>query len=100
MRTLRPKVAARDYRAVKPRLKTADRFYSTPAWRQLMARLIAERGRRCEVCGRTDCVIYGDHIRELQDGGAPLDPRNIQLLCPKHHGEKTAAVRTSRMLTG
>lgn len=98
MRTLGPRVRPRDHRTVKPRPKTADTFYSTPAWRQLMTRLIAERGRRCEApgCMATDCVIYGDHIRELQDGGAPLDPNNIQLLCATHHGRKTAAERTKR----
>lgn len=77
--------------------KRADRFYLTPDWQQLMARLIAKRGRRCEQCGRTDCRIFGDHVIELKDGGAELDEGNIRLLCGSCHTIKTAAARAARM---
>ncbi|WP_081775955.1 HNH endonuclease signature motif containing protein [Asaia platycodi] len=61
-----------------------------------MSRLLVQRGRRCEACGRTDCRIFGDHIHELKDGGAPLDPGNIRLLCGSCHSAKTARVRAIR----
>jgi len=77
--------------------KRADRFYATPAWQQLMGRLIAKRGRRCEECGRTDCRIFGDHVIELKDGGAELDEGNIRLLCQSCHGKKTVVERDKRM---
>ena len=82
--------------------KRADAFYSTPAWRALVARLIKQRGRRCED-PEHDCStprfgvrIFGDHIIEKRDGGAPLDPRNILLRCGSCHTRKTAAERAQR----
>ena len=101
MRTIGPRVKTRDHHTVKPRPSTGNpAFYVTSEWRSLVARLLEQRGRRCERCGREGCRIYGDHIHELQDAGAPLDPSNVQLLCGSCHTRKTAAVRTSRMLKG
>ena len=56
-------------------------LYSSKSWRALLARLHAERGSICEQCGGMNCEIFGEHIVELKDGGAPLDERNIILLC-------------------
>jgi len=67
-----------------------------------MARLIKERGRRCEECGRTrddagkPVRIFGDHIKELRDGGAPLDPGNVKLLDGRCHTRKTLRERARR----
>ena len=44
-------------------------------------------------------MSLGDHIRELQDGGALLDPRNIMLRCGSCHTTKTIAERAKRMAT-
>jgi 5-methylcytosine-specific restriction enzyme A len=41
--------------------------------------------------------IFGDHIIELKDGGAPLDPSNIMLLCPTCHARKTAKAAQERL---
>jgi 5-methylcytosine-specific restriction endonuclease McrA len=71
-------------------------FYKSPEWRTLMAAIIAERGRRCEACGRTGCRIFGDHVIELSDGGSPLDRRNVKLLCGSCHTAKTAQARARR----
>jgi 5-methylcytosine-specific restriction endonuclease McrA len=95
------RVALADTRLVRMPPKLADKFYLTPEWRALMRRLIEERGRRCEKCGRSSAGgqrlrIFGDHIHELKDGGAPLDPQNISLLCGSCHTAKTAAERTKR----
>jgi 5-methylcytosine-specific restriction endonuclease McrA len=103
LRTLAPTVPRIDVRVAKPPPKTADAFYSSPAWRALVTRLIAERGRRCEKCGKTHNAdgspvrIFGDHIVELQDGGAPFDPANVMLLHGACHSAKTAHERAKRM---
>lgn len=83
---------------LRPPPKTALPFYQTPEWRRLAARIKRERGPRCEVCGSGHRVI-ADHIVELSDGGAPLDPSNVQLLCQAHHNRKTEQARARRALS-
>jgi hypothetical protein len=100
--TLRPPVPAVAARLTK-RPRTTEPFYSSAEWRALVAHLIATRGRRCEdpQCTtpdrRADQRIYGDHIHELKDGGAPLDPANVMLRCAPCHGRKTAQEAAKRM---
>ena len=86
---LGPTVAVLDARIAHPAPKLTDPFYGTTEWKSLVAKLIAERGRRCERCGATGGMIYADHIVEIKDGGARLDPANIQLLDSRCHGQKT-----------
>jgi 5-methylcytosine-specific restriction endonuclease McrA len=87
--------------ALAPKLaampKQVEDFYSSPEWRSLMKLIKLKRGNRCARpgCGSTHRVI-GDHIVERKDGGADLDEDNIELLCPKHHAEKTARARAKR----
>jgi len=81
---------------LRPPPKIADQFYTSPEWRQLMAEIIRERGRRCEDCGATGVRVFGDHIKELKDGGAPLDKRNVRIRCGKCHAVKTAKARGQR----
>src|SRR5947209_2422612 len=88
------------------RLAGADKkalpFYSSPAWKQLIAAIIKARGRGCEDPSCTTPNrgagqrVYGDHVHELQDGGAPLDPGNVMLRCAPCHGRKTAAAARER----
>jgi hypothetical protein len=96
------RVAVLDTRAVRPPPKVVDAFYVSAEWRALVARLVRERGRVCEACGCSEAGgpvrLYGDHIRALKDGGAPLDPHNVRLLCPFCHGQKTAAERARRLV--
>jgi 5-methylcytosine-specific restriction protein A len=87
-----------DLRSAKPAPKTADSFYLSAAWRGLLAHLIKVRGRRCEDCGREGVRIFGDHIKELKDGGAPLDENNVRLRCGSCHGKKTVAERAQRQI--
>jgi 5-methylcytosine-specific restriction enzyme A len=75
--------------------KQADFFYQSNAWRNLVRRLKKERGPYCCKCGSSDRII-ADHIVERSDGGADLDPENIQLLCNLHHAQKTAEARKHR----
>ncbi|AKR49905.1 hypothetical protein SRCM100623_02802 [Acetobacter pasteurianus] len=77
--------------------KRADPFYLSREWRQLMRHLVEMRGSVCQACGRTNTRLFGDHIIELKDGGAKLDPANIQLLCGSCHTKKTARARAARM---
>jgi len=78
--------------------KKADPFYLSPEWRKLRDTLIAERGRRCEACGKTHeddgspVRLVADHSHERRDGGANLDKRNIKLLCTRTGGNGTAGL--------
>ncbi len=76
--------------------KVADQFYTSPQWRALVKQIKEDRGSYCQICGSTNRVI-GDHIKEIKDGGAPLDPANIQLLCIRHHNEKTHREKQRRI---
>ena len=106
LNALGPLVAPLDMRTAKPAPKTADPFYLSAAWRQLVARLIRLRGRRCEAKGRDGnrCAddgsgtvrLIGDHKHERIDGGAELDPANIELMCLACHNAKTAKARAQR----
>jgi hypothetical protein len=100
--TLGPRVPAVAARLSRPP-KTADAFYLSPEWRAQVRGLIATRGRRCEDPQCTtpnrgaDQKLYGDHIHELKDGGAPLDAGNVMLRCAPCHGRKTAQQARERM---
>jgi 5-methylcytosine-specific restriction protein A len=78
--------------------KVADPVYSSPehiAWRDEVYR---QAGRRCQWpgCGVRQPRMFADHIVEIRDGGAALDPANGQCLCGRHHGLKTARERAKR----
>jgi 5-methylcytosine-specific restriction enzyme A len=100
MRALPPRLRLLEQRTALPPAKIADAFYLSPAWRALMTEIIRERGRRCEdpLCERQSppSRVFGDHIVELADGGAPLDKRNIMLRCGACHTRKTAEARAAR----
>ena len=94
---LGPRVPVADLRRARPREKITKGFYLSPDWRELMKRLKRERGARCQDCGNSKDRILGDHIHELNDGGAPLDPANVRLLCLPCHNQKTAREKVKRM---
>ena len=54
LRALRPRIATLDQRTARPPPKTTNRFYLSPEWRSLVAEIIAQRGLRCEECGRRE----------------------------------------------
>lgn len=95
-------------RAVKMKAaaKLADPFYLSPEWRALMDSIIVERfgSRERARCEDPDCKaphrrgirIFGDHIKELRDGGAMLDRGNVLCRCGSCHSLKTAAARAAR----
>ncbi len=43
--------------------------------------------------------MFADHIKEMQDGGAKLDPANGRCLCGCHHTKKTIQERAKRTAT-
>jgi len=82
--------------------KQAKPFYLSTEWKQLIAVIKHNRGNRCHDPDHPSDVprskgrIYGDHIVELNDGGAPLDPRNVMLRCHLCHQRKTVRQRITR----
>ncbi len=73
------------------RRQELHRFYASDTWQDLRAALIAERGNRCEYCGKDvanarELTLH--HIKELtpdnvHDAMIALNPENIQVV---HHG--------------
>lgn len=80
---------------VAPMAKVADTLYTSPEWRALMREIKAVRGNYCQDCGAGGRII-GDHVDEVKDGGAVLDPANVRLRCMTCHNRKTAAARRAR----
>lgn len=80
--------------------KVAERFYASPQWRGLVAAIKRERGNWCQRCGAggKGARIIGDHVVERKDGGAELDPANVELLCLPCHNTKTAAEKARRAM--
>jgi hypothetical protein len=76
--------------------KKADPFYSTPEFREWRDLVITRAGNACEKCGRRGVRLFADHIKEIRDGGARLDPVNGQSLCGSCHTLKTGAERARR----
>lgn len=98
-----------DMRTAKPPPKVADPFYLSGEWRAFVDRLKGERfgsarNARCEdpKCKhpeRRDAMVSGDHIIELKDGGAPLDPRNVLFRCGSCHTRKTLEQARARSIS-
>ena len=103
LRTIgRPKLASSNRAKVRLPDKRADAFYLSSEWRDLMGWIKAHRSNACEDpkhnpgLPRSGVRLFGDHVVELKDGGAPLDPRNILLRCPPCHARKTMDERRKR----
>lgn len=62
-------------------------FYKSPAWRKLRARVLS-CAPFCR-CGARASVV--DHVTRIADGGAPLDPANLQTMCWTCHQAKRQA---------
>lgn len=78
--------------------KVADPIYGTPEHRAWRDGVIARASGICQApgCSRRERRMFADHIVEVKDGGAALDPRNGQCLCGSCHTRKTAAERVRR----
>src|SRR5260370_38649082 len=98
LQTLRRRVGLANLQTAKAPPKSANKFYLSPEWIALRDRVRREAGGRCQApgCGRIEPRMFVDHRTELRDGGAPLDRRNVWLLCGACHSLKTAAERAER----
>lgn len=69
----------------------AKRFYASPAWRELRARVLAERPL-CELrfAGCWGRATQVDHKQSILQGGAALAETNCQTACAHCHSIKTA----------
>ena len=67
-----------------------------------MRQIIKQRGRSWqdpkhdENRPRHGIRLLGDHVVEIKDGGARLDPSNVMLRCYSCHARKTAEERNRR----
>lgn len=64
-------------------------IYNTERWRRLSRDLLDAR----VVCDRPRCTTRAeqvDHVIAIADGGQPWAEDNLEVLCRRHHGEKTA----------
>jgi 5-methylcytosine-specific restriction enzyme A len=89
---------AREFKSRSVETNSSDHI----RWRDVV---MSRAGFRCQAiengvrCDKRSPMhrLFADHIRELADGGAPLDPANGQALCGSHHTAKTMAARARRM---
>lgn len=78
--------------------KVADRFYQSAEWARLKARrrldgdYFAALRRRKH--GGERLIL--DHVHEIRDGGALLDPLNTEWLTMSEHQAKTARKKAAR----
>jgi len=98
LRTLKSRVVVANLRSAAPPPRRAESFYLSREWFELRDRVRWEAGGRCQApgCGRRERRMFVDHKVELKDGGAPLDPRNVWLLCGSCHTRKTVSERARR----
>jgi 5-methylcytosine-specific restriction endonuclease McrA len=70
-----------------------ENLYKSNKWRKFRAAIIARRGGECASCGCTPegRELHLDHIQPLTQGGDRWNSKNIQILCIRCHGRKTAA---------
>ena len=67
--------------------------YSQVAWRRVRKAVLARDDHQCVLCaaqGRVEAARAVDHVTPLFQGGAALDPENLQSLCLECHRIKTA----------
>ena len=72
-----------------------DGFYQTTAWRRCRAAFVAtEEGATCRECARSGRIVPTaevDHIiPRIDRPDLAFDFDNLQGLCKRHHGQKTA----------
>ena len=112
LRAAGPKLKPSDRAKVRMPDKIADPFYLSAEWRAFVERLKVERfgspqnarcqDRQCKYPDRrgSSVRLFGDHVVEIKDGGAKLDPRNVLFRCGSCHTRVTAQRRASRLFGG
>jgi 5-methylcytosine-specific restriction enzyme A len=105
LRQLPPLLHPADLRAVRPPPRQPEPHYNTAAHAAWAREVIRRAGARCEAIDHgMRCTkaapfdrLFADHVVELRDGGAPLDPQNGRCLCGAHHTRKTNEARAKRL---
>lgn len=87
------------------------RVYMAERYRRIRAEIVVRLGGKCRVCGTTETLEI-DHINPaLKTMGVDritfvgserreCELKNCQLLCDKHHNEKSVAEKGQRMARG
>jgi len=102
VKALPSRISIADLRRVKPPEKSVDPYYLSPEHKAWRNEVIRRAGGKCQYRGhdprrpRSGIRLFADHIRELKDGGDPLDPANGMACCGACHSLKTAAERRAR----
>lgn len=78
--TSRPWIKSKSYGST-----TKNPFYNSTAWRTLRNAFI-KANPKCIECGQPATVA--DHKVRIKEGGAPLDPNNLQAMCQSCHNRK------------
>ncbi len=89
----RDRVAERAARRADPIDGPLDKFYSSQRWQRLRNWFFSQHPV-CIKCGQLGQIV--DHILPRRDGGADLDPDNLQTLCRQCHAIKTHSETAGR----
>ena len=67
-------------------------FYNSMRWRNLRKHFIKKNPIcvRCRYKGEIVSATVVDHIIPISQGGSPIDIKNLQSLCERHHNSKSA----------
>lgn len=66
------------------------RWYRTPRWKALRARVLRDQAYRCAHCQQVIAALEVDHIAKHEGDPARFwDRANVQALCKTCHGRKT-----------
>lgn len=97
LKTLGTRLASSGSR-LKVAPKRANSFYQSKAWLELRAARMCDGDYFAALRRRksNDEKLILDHVREIKDGGAALDPANTQWLTHSEHQAKTAKARGER----
>lgn len=81
---------------LKPPPDVAQGFYVSKEWRALRAKRMLDLDYFAARARANGERLILDHVVEIRDGGAPLDPANTQWLTHSEHQAKTAAAKLAR----
>ena len=86
---------------VKVAPKVALPFYRSAEWRALVAGRKLDRDyHAARARAKPGERLILDHVREIRDGGARLDPANTQWLTFSEHQAKTERAKRARLGLG
>ena len=86
----------REYNRARP---AAHAFYNSSSWRRLRE-YVRRRNPLCAECLKHGIVTQGvivDHIVPITEGGAMMDIKNLQVLCPACHNKKHGEGRSKSL---